>query len=109
MVIEKINANYSYRATNYLRLKKDIIDYKELNSYELFLIKQLTKEEQIEIIMLYDEMLGGLYNLIDCERLDNVKKKYVQINMRQNERIELIEIYNETVIKLNEYLENNTK
>ena len=86
---------------HFLELKNNIIHFKELSSFQFFLIKQLTKKQQIEIIMLYDEMLSGLQDLTNYQKITYEQKQLLPL-INNEKRSELIYIYNQTIIELNE-------
>jgi hypothetical protein len=89
-----------YFQRQWMQLKKDISEFKELSNYQTFIIKNLTKQQHIEIILLYDEMIGGLRGLTDYEELKEEQKSYISV-MKTEERVELIFIYNKAIIDIN--------
>jgi hypothetical protein len=89
---------YSYK--HFTTLKKDVEEFRELSSFQYFLLEQLTKKQQVEIILLYDALLTRLSDLVEYPVMNEEQKKYIEI-CPGNERVELIKIFNTTITEIN--------
>lgn len=54
----------SFEINTYTILKDDIKNYRRLNEYQLLQIEKLTEKQSIEIIKIYDTMIGTIENLL---------------------------------------------
>lgn len=94
-----------YRYQQFIQLKRDITEFKELTNYQEYLIQTAPKLHQIEIIELYDELLGRIYDLIEYPKMTEEQKTLLE-NMSKEQRWELIKIFNQTIKEMNEYIES---
>ena len=96
-----------YRYQQFVQLKRDIIEFKELSNYQEFLIQSAPKLHQIEIIELYDELLGRIYDLIEYPKMTEQHKTLLE-DLSKEKRWELIKIFNECIKDINHYIESTT-
>ena len=66
-IVTTMNKKYnkSIELDTFKLLKDNITNFRQLNSYELLLIENLSKDQHIELILLYNKIFKDLLDLIN--------------------------------------------
>lgn len=88
------------------KMKKDIIHFQCLANYQQMILNFFAEKYKIELIILYDEMLAGLKDLIEYEKLTKEQIDYLP-KLTKEEKKELLEIYNEAYSVINKKIEES--